>query len=520
MSDSDSETGLDRHEDTLDNPGGTPDPARGDEAPFGLPQGLSGTYRIEPTEETTPRERITVAVAHDSMSAEVTLLPPEDGEAPLTEEEVLGRLAAAGVVFGIDPEAVRSAVAAANRGEVPGFPVTVARGQPPVPGEDGTITYDPCLTTATGRPRMMPDGTVDMFDLNTVRNVAKDTVLATVTLPTEGANGMTVRGATIRTRPGVRASFTAGKGTAFDPATLTVRAALDGHAGLVWREITVTPVYLVKGDLGLATGNIDFVGSVKVLGNVTSGYSVKTQGDLEVMGNVEGAQVIASGNVTVHGGIVGGKRGTRLKVKGFVKARFIEGAEINAGGSVWAADGIVQSRIESGDVVEVLGRRGCIVGGSILARKQVRARTLGSPLGSPTAIAVGVPSELRAQMAELSMTIKQLTKQMDETNQLVQTAADAIRRGEQSALLRNRLTQAAAQRDGIMEALQQARERQEELAEAIRRGVGASIQASERCYPGVSVTVDGAHHHVSIEQSACRFIQDGNMQIAVVPPIR
>ena len=48
------------------------------------------------------------------------------------------------------------------------------------------------------------------------------------------------------------------------------------------------PVYVVPGDVDFSTGNIDFIGSVKVMGSVRNGFSVKAEGNVEIMGRLEG----------------------------------------------------------------------------------------------------------------------------------------------------------------------------------------------------------------------------------------
>ena len=54
------------------------------------------------------------------------------------------------------------------------------------------------------------------------------------------------------------------------------------------------PVLEISGDVGPATGNINFVGSM-VKGNVKSGFVITADGDVEVYGIVEAAKVEAGG---------------------------------------------------------------------------------------------------------------------------------------------------------------------------------------------------------------------------------
>ncbi len=117
---------------------------------------------------------VAVLVSWDRMSAEVAITSAKLGGSAPTEEDVLAALREAGVEYGIDLEAVRLAVSEAQAQTDPVVPpvrIVVARGKPPVPGQDAHVDFHPALTEAGGRPRVRPDGTVDLLDLNVVRNV-------------------------------------------------------------------------------------------------------------------------------------------------------------------------------------------------------------------------------------------------------------------------------------------------------------------------------------------------------------
>ena len=99
-------------------------------------------------------------------------------------------------------------------------------------------------------------------------------------------------------------------------------AAVAGHATLVLETVTVSAVYYVRGEVGPATGNIEFVRSVDISGDVLPGYRVTAGGDVEIQGSVESAEIEAAGNVSVRYGIRG-HAGTRLRVRGGHAARQI-----------------------------------------------------------------------------------------------------------------------------------------------------------------------------------------------------
>ena len=145
-------------------------------------------------------------------------------------------------------------------------------------------------------------------------------------------------------------------------------ATLAGHAVVLGDQISVSSIYQVRGDVGVATGHVAFVGSVVVRGDVRPGYKVQADGDVEIHGNVNGGTVEAGGNVSVRYGILSQ---ARVVAAGTVRAKFVEYADVRAGAEVWVSDGIVQSNITAGTTIEVLGRYGSVVGGHVFAQELV-----------------------------------------------------------------------------------------------------------------------------------------------------
>jgi uncharacterized protein (DUF342 family) len=275
---------------------------------------VSTTQAANQPDEPQPPALI-VAVSSDQMAAHLELTAsPEPDATPPTVEEALASLAGANVTFGIDRARVAEAL------ETPGRPVLVAKGRSPRDGEDGRVEYAASLIAIGGRPHVTADGKVDLFDLDLVHNVAAGTLLATRQLPTSGEPGVTVFGKPIPARPGRAAHVRAGPGARLGDDGLQVFAVTAGHAVLVGDLVTVSPIYYVRGDVGPATGNIEFVGSVSVSGNVDAGYRVQAGGDVEIQGSVTAGDVEAAGNVSIRYGIQGHTGHGRVVAAGVVRA--------------------------------------------------------------------------------------------------------------------------------------------------------------------------------------------------------
>lgn len=180
--------------------------------------------------------------------------------------------------------------------------VPVAIGNEPVHGVDGYVVMAMDLDEDR-KPLEKEDGKVDYKDLVRLNNVFKGQLICQAVPPVPGQKGRAVTGDEIPCRPGKDARFKIGKNVLLDQTETAMYAAIDGLVTLTDKgKINVFPVYEVNGDVDYSTGNIDFVGTVVIRGNVLTGFSVKSAGDIRVVGGVEGAELTAGGSVEITGG--------------------------------------------------------------------------------------------------------------------------------------------------------------------------------------------------------------------------
>lgn len=445
------------------------------------------------TSQNAPRNgEVQLTIAPDNMTVEARIVPPEPGGAPVTVDQVLAALAAHRVVYGIDHDAIARLVDMAAKGyRMDRSGVVVAEGRRPVDGEDGVVVHHPLLQTPAGYPRVTDSGRADFFDLNMVRNVAQGTVLAQRKPPTEGEPGCDVYGHTVRPRPGRDVRLLAGQGTRLSPDRQSVIAQVEGHASIsAGGEVTVSPVFIVPGDVGYATGNIDFVGTVIVRGDVTQGFTVKAGQNVEVHGGIMGGSVEAGGDLLVRYGIVGGRR-SQIKAGGKVRCRFIESAEVEAGGDVVVADSVLGSRV-SGERVVVTGGRSSIVGGRVRALREISAQTIGSASGTVTEVQVGVPPAVRTELEQIRERLAQVEERF---GQFSRTALKHLTAAE-----REQLASRAATLQAQLVPVQ-----------------GACVKAFTAVYPGVRITIGAERYTVVDESTNSCFVIGDDGSVVLVP---
>ncbi len=437
----------------------------------GVPVKIAEATGGAPTEP-----EVQVRVDRDRMTATLEISRPK-GSRPLTIGEVLEKIHSAGVVQGIDVDAVQRAF------DRPGTPVTCARGDAAANGLDAVIkyTYDANLK---GRPVELEDGRVDFKDLNLFTVVAENEILAEKIPPTQGTPGVDVLGQPIFPKPGKDMPLPLGKNVY--AVGNEVRAGISGQLQLQNNKMHVLPVIEIKGDVDLSTGNVEFVGNVMVRGNVQSGFTVKADGNVEINGSVSGGSVEGN-NVVIRMGIQGAQRGY-VRARENVTTKFIENATVSAGGDVMVNDVILHSHVSAGKRVIVEGRRGFIAGGHVLAAEEIRAKTVGTHLAVATDLEVGVNPAIRAEYNDLRKEIKQNEVALDQA----QKALNVLRNIDQSSLppekreLMLKLTKAQFNLAGQVEAMRRRITEIELLFEEMRYG---RIRVSEIVYPGVKIVI-------------------------------
>lgn len=357
-----------------------------------------------------------VTVEQGGVSAFLTMSETlmQENELPsLSYDTLADFLRGNGVSYGVDIVACQQMIMN-PRGFI-GLKTKVASGKEPINGQDAII--DILLENNQNQiPRMLEDGRVDFFDLGVVRTVRAGQHLATKTPSTEGMQGVSVSGAPLMAKPGRDKRLPVGKNTVVSEDGLQLFADTDGHVSYspADSKINVFDVFTVNGDVDFSVGNINFLGNVKINGNVLPGFQIIAAGDIEVTGNVDGAVLEAAGDIVIRGGVHMRSQGL-IKAGGTVRSRFSQGANIEAGVDVIIRDSIMHCNVSAGRNVYTEAQKSVIVGGLIRAGEEIRTRTLGSPMQTPTEIEVGVHPHLRAEMGQLHERLKGLQQNMDKT---------------------------------------------------------------------------------------------------------
>ncbi|WP_068774651.1 DUF342 domain-containing protein [Paenibacillus sp. FJAT-26967] len=405
----------------------------------------------------------------------------------VTPDELHGLARANSIVHGLDSEILlRIAV---NPEAYLLSETVIARGTPPVQGKDGYIAYHFETNNNTGKPLETEDGRVDFKEVSTLNNVKKGQLIGKKIPPTPGTPGRAVTGEEIPTRSGKEARFKLGKNVVTDAEETAIYAAIDGLVTYTDRnKVNVFPVYEVNGDVDYRTGNIDFVGTVVIRGNVSPGFKIKASGDIRIIGGVEAAELEASGSIDITAGIVGRNKAL-IRAGKNVKTSFIQDAIVEAGEIIAVSQSIMHSTIRAGKVISCNGPKGLIVGGTVQAGEKVIARTVGNSLSNTTIIEVGVLPELRNELIQLRSQLMELTENRSKTDKaliLLDQLAASGQLSPDKVALRIKLNHTKKQAN---EEHKELRERIYEIEKSLEDSDRARVEVISTIYGGAKIVI-------------------------------
>jgi uncharacterized protein (DUF342 family) len=448
---------------------------------------------------------LTVDIVDQDMKAIITVSQPGPGGPDLTKEDIQSMLTSQGVVHGIQQEVIQEFLDYPRYNEK----IVVASGTPPVNGQDAKIVYN--FTIDHSKLQLKEkDGRVDFKDLDLVDNVEAGQILARKVPREEGQDGSTVTGRVLPAKAGRDVEIGVGKNVRIADDGVTALATINGQAILTAGKINVEPIYTVPGDVNFKTGNILFLGTVMVKGNVEDGFSVKAAGNIEVMGSVGKCELDAEGDIVVHQGILG-KNGGRVRAGSNIVAKFIEHSRVEAENSVIVSDGIIHSSVDANRRIICQGKRASIVGGKIRATEEINAKTFGSVAGTETILEVGYDPKRKEQLAVLTGKKETIEKQLEELERNIKTleTLKKVQRNFNEEKQKD-LQELSDQRSALLTELTDLNREIQEITSYLTalKAVGR-ISASDRVFPGVKLFIKNESLTIRNEFRKVSFVLEG-----------
>ena len=372
---------------------------------------------------------ISVEAAKDEMKASIVVSPPSMSGAEASEESIKRSLMTQGIIEQcIDDAKISEFV----DNPVYNVPFEVAAAIQPLDGHDAYLSYNFETDPKKLKAKVSDTGNINYKELNQIQNVIKDQPLATKIPAERGKGGKTIFGRYLEAKNGKDIQIQLGANVVLDRDGVTIKAAIDGEVMLVNGKITVEPIKYLDA-VNVKTGDVKFVGTVIIKGNVEEGYRVEAT-NIEVNGIVDKSHLEATGNIIVRQGIFGKGEGY-IKAGKSLWAKFINDTTVEVEENVIVLDSILNSNVTAMKNILLRGKKAQIMGGHLLATEEICARNIGSPGGgTETILEVGIDPRAKKRLEQLQKMQGDATKEYEALELDIQTL-------EQQKKLRKRLPQ-------------------------------------------------------------------------------
>lgn len=323
-----------------------------------------------------------------------------------------------GRMEGVQAEAWDDLLPRLEAGEISDPLVVIAEG---VPAQAGRADAFEWAVKVGGRAgTIQEDGSIDLRDRQLITVVKEGDLIGRFIPGTPGESGRNVLGAELAP-PALPRLDAAGDSRINavpegDEGVIEYHAGMDG--GVTFTEessksrgaestrlrLSLFAISEIDGDVDYSIGHVDFHGDVVIKGTVRALFQVKASGSVTIGENVEpGARIEAGGDILVSGGVLG--ESTELIAGGGVMAKFIQEAQVRAGGDVEVGAYIHEASVRTAGAIKVAGAGEgggrALVGGLVWAGKGIEVPSLGSPSNPRIRVVAGIDPLVVEQTEEL-----------------------------------------------------------------------------------------------------------------------
>lgn len=445
-------------------------------------------------------EKCKVNIADDSMSATLFLEPPSDGIA-YSVEELTDFVKAKGVYGGI----IYSSLESMTQDNIYYKDEVIAKGSEP---KEGTPGYYELFFSdeKKKKPLIRSDGSVDYQSMSAIENVRKGDKLIQYHPAVPGVSGMDVRGRSLRCNPCKDLPQVKGTGFIFDEDTNIYSAEFDGRIEYSNNNLYVRDVYEYKGDVDYVVGKLDFRGDIVVHGSVLPGTFIRASKTITVDGSVEGATLIAEGDIIIRKGLAGDKK-AYISSGGSVFANFIEFATVEAKVNV-ETNIIMNSIVTAGRDIIVSGKRGAVVGGKSYAIGIINSTIIGNVAGIKTRVCAGTTKELLERNNLLEVKLRNAKRSLEAITKEIDRTSDSRFSMERTEVRNAKLSQLNRRKVRDERMIEHIQEELAQIKEKIGIASSAKIKTLSTVYSGTKVVIDGIEKDITSDMKGVEFYID------------
>ena len=367
------------------------------------------------------QDNFTVTISNDKYSASIRMHERDDSS---NFKGIMRLLRDNNVVFGIKEDKVKKLI----EGGYADRDIVVAEGRRPEKGKDGW--YELFFRTDFSRaPKELEDGSLDYQNVEWFETIHQGQKLAEYHDATEGVDGCTVTGISVPAARGKPLPVLKGKGFSLSEDGKTYISDSSGFVEYKNGRLEVHHIMTVT-EVTASTGRIVFDGDLHVRENVTDGAYIEVTGDVLIDGIVEGATIIAGGDIIIKKGVNGGSRGS-ITSKKSISSNFFEYATAKAAHDI-NSNYLLNSKIYSGNRVKVSGGKGTIVGGVTYATYEISANSVGNEVSLKTVLKLGLDDAMMKRQVSIESQIKNIKTEISSLTNLFEQLTNTLSVEERS----------------------------------------------------------------------------------------
>lgn len=211
-----------------------------------------------------------------------------------TVDEIRKVLSDKNIVYGIDEEAIKKASTDKKVDNL-----VIAKGLKAIDDENDEIKIN---IEEVKSDENLEDKKIDYRAAKAIKSVDVGDLIAELIIGREGKDGVNIYGNPIKRKLKKSLQLKVGEGCKIEGNR--VIAIREGQLSIKGNTFIVHQVLEVDNDVDIKSGNIKFVGDVKINRNVSEGMTVEAGNNLEIDGNIEQATIMARGNCILRGSVI------------------------------------------------------------------------------------------------------------------------------------------------------------------------------------------------------------------------
>ncbi|VUD66621.1 hypothetical protein TDB9533_03639 [Thalassocella blandensis] len=336
-----------------------------------------------------------------------------------------------------------------------------------------------------------------------------------------GINGRNVKGQVIPAVDGEEIPFNVDlSGATICPDDDNLLIATErGHPVILADGVRVDKTLIVN-NVDMASGNINYDGSLMVKGEVFPGMKIKVTGDICVQGVVTKASLHAKNNINVLCGIIGSdpsKDGEEsppaiIKAGGNITAQYATQSKITAGIDVDIKEYLSHCEVEAKNKILVgqSGGKGKIFGGTCFAQSGIEANSLGTDGSVKTFVSAGTPHHQQKQFENLQSSLNNRKDQAKQLKTLKHKYTLAVKENPQDVEKLSKIKSIRKVLSNLTEEIEKMEATLNKINRFFKEGKKASVIVRKTTFPNVTISINGAEFIIRQNSKGGMFTKIGS----------